>query len=185
MQNVTLPAKQSGKWELHRSPQVTPHTTVSQDPCSNQTFSISGDTKVQLIHQAQLRKGTRQFLKPLKSTPNQEEILVQTTTPLREHNKQESNVEIISNIPNAPQQRCSASEGNEQIQLERDRDGDKTSGTTKRTLALTSDPRVCDASHLSQEERMCVLEEAARARVLVVTMVYQDGTTQLDAEQVS
>lgn len=146
---------------------------------------MSGDTKVQLIHQAQLSKRTRQFLKPLKSTPNQEEMPVQTMTPLSKHNKQESNVEIISSLSNAPQHGRSASEGKDPIQPERDRDQDKTSETTKRTLALTSDPRVCDASRLSQEERLCVLEEAARARALVVTMVYQDGTTQLDPEQVS
>lgn len=90
-------------------------------------------------------------------------------------------MEIISNIPKAAQKSCSASEVND---LETDKPGDKTSETTKRTLALISDPRVCDTSRLSQEERVCVLEEAVRARALVVTMVYQDGTTQLDPEQV-
>lgn len=52
------------------------------------------------------------------------------------------------------------------------------------TTAITSDPRVRDARKLSQEERVRVLEEAGQARALVLTMVYQDGTTQLDPEQV-
>lgn len=72
----------------------------------------------------------------------------------------------------------------EQIYPETDKPGDMTSETTKPTLALISDPRVCDTSRLSQGDRVCVLEEALRARALVVTMVYQDGTTQLDPEQV-
>lgn len=176
-QNVTLRTKQSGKWE-------PPHVTLPQEPCSNHTSSISGDIKVQLIHQAQQSKGTRRFQNPLKSALNPGKIPVQTNNPLREHKKQDSKVEIISNTPKAAPQGRSASVMKEQIHLETDRDGDKTSETTKRTLTLTSDPRVCDASRLSQEERMCVLKEAERARALVVTMVYQDGTTQLDPEQV-
>lgn len=180
MQNVTLPAKRSGKWEPRQSSQGTPEI----ESCSNRNSSVSGDAKVQLIHQAQQSRGRSQFLHPLKSIQNQEEMPVQTMTPLRECTKHESNVEIIPDIPKAARQRRSASEVNEQIHPDRDRDGDKTKETTKCTLALTSDPRVCDASRLSQEERMCVLEEAASARVLVVTMVYQDGTTQLDPEQV-
>uniref|UniRef100_W5M2M0 DNA-directed DNA polymerase n=1 Tax=Lepisosteus oculatus TaxID=7918 RepID=W5M2M0_LEPOC len=44
---------------------------------------------------------------------------------------------------------------------------------------------VCDASRLSQEERALVLRETAQASVIVLTMVYQDGTAQLNAEQKS
>uniref|UniRef100_UPI003AAD1DF5 DNA polymerase nu n=1 Tax=Centroberyx gerrardi TaxID=166262 RepID=UPI003AAD1DF5 len=51
------------------------------------------------------------------------------------------------------------------------------------TVAMTSDPRVKDAGKLNPEERMRVLEEAGQARALVLTMVYRDGTTQLDPEQ--
>ncbi|KAJ8008471.1 hypothetical protein DPEC_G00105160 [Dallia pectoralis] len=51
------------------------------------------------------------------------------------------------------------------------------------TTAITSDPRVRDAGKLSGEERGSVLEEAREARALVLTMVYQDGTTQMDPEQ--
>lgn len=53
------------------------------------------------------------------------------------------------------------------------------------TTALTSDPKVKDSGRLNKEERVQVLEEAGQAKVLVLTMVYQDGTTQLDPEQVS
>ncbi|KAM4611595.1 DNA polymerase nu [Polymixia lowei] len=49
--------------------------------------------------------------------------------------------------------------------------------------AVTSDPTVKDAGKLTPEERLRALEEAGRARALVLTMVYQDGTTQLDPEQ--
>ncbi|KAL0970169.1 hypothetical protein UPYG_G00238310 [Umbra pygmaea] len=48
---------------------------------------------------------------------------------------------------------------------------------------MTSDPRVKDAGRLSVEERVVVLEEARQASALVLTMVYQDGTTQMDPEQ--
>ncbi|XP_045577718.1 uncharacterized protein isoform X1 [Salmo salar] len=51
------------------------------------------------------------------------------------------------------------------------------------TTAMISDPRVTDAGKLSPEERGRVLEEAGQASALVLTMVYQDGTTQMDPEQ--
>ncbi|KAM6949550.1 LOW QUALITY PROTEIN: DNA polymerase nu [Aplochiton taeniatus] len=51
------------------------------------------------------------------------------------------------------------------------------------TTSITSDPRVKDAGKCSPEERYMVLEEAGQARALVVTMVFQDGSTQLDPEQ--
>ena len=49
---------------------------------------------------------------------------------------------------------------------------------------LTSDPRVCDAGQLSAREREGVLGEVKMARALVLTLVFQDGSTQLDLEQV-
>ncbi|KAF7664462.1 hypothetical protein LDENG_00175690 [Lucifuga dentata] len=55
--------------------------------------------------------------------------------------------------------------------------------TASLTTALTSDPRVKDCGKLNAEERVRVLEEAGQAEVLVLTMVYQDGSTQLDPEQ--
>ncbi|XP_062373188.1 DNA polymerase nu [Sardina pilchardus] len=53
----------------------------------------------------------------------------------------------------------------------------------KPSLALTSDPRVCDVGRLSAGEREQVLEEMRTARALVLTLVLQDGSTQLDMEQ--
>ncbi|KAM9500848.1 DNA polymerase nu [Clarias gariepinus] len=181
---ITPPAKQYGKWQPPQTSHGTPHITLQQEPCSNQTPSISGDTELQHVHQAQQNKGTMPFMCPLESTQNQEAVPVQTATLLEQCKKPtESKVEIYSDILKAAWQRCSALEGDEKIHLKRDRDVDKASDTTKQALALTSHPLVCDASCLSQEERICLLEEAARARALVVTMVYQDGTTQLDPEQ--
>lgn len=48
-----------------------------------------------------------------------------------------------------------------------------------------SDPRVKDSGKLSPEEKIHMLEKAERVKALVLTMVYRDGTTQLDPEQVS
>ncbi|XP_035283092.1 DNA polymerase nu isoform X2 [Anguilla anguilla] len=51
--------------------------------------------------------------------------------------------------------------------------------------APTSDPAVRDASRFSREERAQALQEVARAPALVLTMVYQDGSTQLCPKQKS
>ncbi|XP_042258347.1 DNA polymerase nu isoform X3 [Thunnus maccoyii] len=51
------------------------------------------------------------------------------------------------------------------------------------TATLTSDPRVKDSGKLSPDEKMRMLEKAEQAKALVLTMVYRDGTTQLDPEQ--
>ncbi|XP_065104594.1 DNA polymerase nu [Paramisgurnus dabryanus] len=66
---------------------------------------------------------------------------------------------------------------------EMDRKEEMTTATSKGSFNFASDPRVCDTGRLSQEERKCMLEEAGRAKAVVVTMVYQDGTIQLDPEQ--
>ncbi|CAJ1086006.1 DNA polymerase nu [Xyrichtys novacula] len=51
------------------------------------------------------------------------------------------------------------------------------------TASLTSDPRVKDSGRMNSEEKMQVLMEAGKAKALLLTLVYQDGTTQLDPEQ--
>ncbi|XP_068164913.1 DNA polymerase nu [Antennarius striatus] len=51
------------------------------------------------------------------------------------------------------------------------------------TASLTSDPRVKDCGKLDPTEKIQILEEVGKAKVLVVTLVHQDGTTQLDPEQ--
>ena len=53
------------------------------------------------------------------------------------------------------------------------------------TETLTSEPRVKDSGKLNTDEKMQILEKAGQAKSLVLTMVYRDGTTQLDPEQVS
>lgn len=50
---------------------------------------------------------------------------------------------------------------------------------------LISDPRIKDSGKLNSDERMQLLEEVLEAKTVVLTMMYQDGTTQLDLEQVS
>uniref|UniRef100_A0A3P8PNT6 DNA-directed DNA polymerase family A palm domain-containing protein n=1 Tax=Astatotilapia calliptera TaxID=8154 RepID=A0A3P8PNT6_ASTCA len=49
--------------------------------------------------------------------------------------------------------------------------------------SLTCDPRVKYSGKLKPDEKVQMLEIAGQAKVLVLTMVYQDGSTQLDAEQ--
>ncbi|XP_070786310.1 DNA polymerase nu [Enoplosus armatus] len=51
------------------------------------------------------------------------------------------------------------------------------------SATLTSDPRVKDSGKLSPDEKMQMLEKAGKAKVLVLTLLYRDGTTQLDPEQ--
>ncbi|XP_029382792.1 DNA polymerase nu [Echeneis naucrates] len=51
------------------------------------------------------------------------------------------------------------------------------------TETLTSDLRIKDSGKLSTDEKMQMLEKAGQAKALVLTMVYQDGTTQLGQEQ--
>lgn len=50
---------------------------------------------------------------------------------------------------------------------------------------LMSDSRVTDLGKLNSEERIHILQKAKQSEVLVLTMWYQDGTTQLDPEGVS
>lgn len=51
--------------------------------------------------------------------------------------------------------------------------------------ALMFDPRVKDFGKLNPEEKTETVEMAREAGALVLTLVYRDGTTQLDPEQVS
>lgn len=53
------------------------------------------------------------------------------------------------------------------------------------SATLTSDARIKDSGKLNPGEKMQMLEKAGKAKALVLTLVYQDGTTQLDPEQVS
>ncbi|XP_036407695.1 DNA polymerase nu [Megalops cyprinoides] len=53
----------------------------------------------------------------------------------------------------------------------------------KSSSVISSDPAVRDVARLSQEERAQLLQEAEQAEALVLTMVYQDGSTQLSPKQ--
>lgn len=57
--------------------------------------------------------------------------------------------------------------------------------TGSHPTTLTSDSRVKDSGHLRPEEKLQILEETGQAKVVLLTMVLRDGTTQLDPEQVS
>lgn len=56
---------------------------------------------------------------------------------------------------------------------------------TDQAAGVTSDPRVKDVGRMSLEEREWLLSRVGQARATVLTMVYQDGSTLLDPEQVS
>uniref|UniRef100_A0A3B5LMN4 Polymerase (DNA directed) nu n=1 Tax=Xiphophorus couchianus TaxID=32473 RepID=A0A3B5LMN4_9TELE len=49
--------------------------------------------------------------------------------------------------------------------------------------SLTSDGRIKDTGRLNPEERVHMLKQAGQAEVVVLTMMFQDGATQLDHEQ--
>ncbi|XP_028331030.1 DNA polymerase nu [Gouania willdenowi] len=51
------------------------------------------------------------------------------------------------------------------------------------TAALTSDTRVRDSDKMNPDEKMQMLKKAHEAKVLLLTLVHRDGTTQLDSEQ--
>ncbi|KAM9335552.1 DNA polymerase nu [Symphorus nematophorus] len=53
------------------------------------------------------------------------------------------------------------------------------------SVTLTSDPRVKDSGKMNPDGKMQMLEKARNAKALVLTLLYKDGTTQLDPEQVS
>ncbi|KAK5604740.1 hypothetical protein CRENBAI_011450 [Crenichthys baileyi] len=57
------------------------------------------------------------------------------------------------------------------------------SKTALQPAALASDARVKDSGKLNPEERVQMLEEVWQAEVVVLTMMFRDVTTQLDAEQ--
>ncbi|KAK2899887.1 hypothetical protein Q8A73_013016 [Channa argus] len=61
--------------------------------------------------------------------------------------------------------------------------GEPQPQSTGLTANLVSDPRIKDSGKLKPDEKMQLLEEARQTKALVLTMVYQDGTTQLDQEQ--
>lgn len=136
----------------------------------------------QLIHRAKV-KGSIKLLKPKPLRP---EVKRQRhpLRPQKELKSQGSNKPNHSKPPKLSDPSLSDSKQSYEIPAETDRKEDGTAATTRAAFSLTSDPRVCDTGCLSQEERKCLLEEAGKVKAFVVTMVFQDGTIQLDPEQV-
>ena len=56
--------------------------------------------------------------------------------------------------------------------------------TDPKTAGVASDPRVRDVGRMGSEERAWLLRRLGQARATALTMVYQDGSTQFDPEQV-
>lgn len=159
--------------------------TLSPEKSSRtlRNWSLTASTassKVQLSHKAGVNTGSVQPLKRTK-VPRCE---VQRPRHRFRAQRESSQEWKESNLSEAPRPSVASNIGSNTLPSETDRNEELTTATSKGGFSLTSDPRVCDTGRLSQEERERVCEEAERARALVVTMVYQDGTIQLDPEQV-
>lgn len=64
-------------------------------------------------------------------------------------------------------------------------DGGKSQNQSYSSAFLTSDPRVKDCGMLNKEEQNALLQKAKAAKAVMLTVVYRDGTSLLDPEQVS
>lgn len=104
--------------------------------------------------------------------------------PQKESKRQGRNKPNNFKLPKPSDPSMSGSKISYQMSSETDIKEDGTTATSRGAFSLISDPRVCDTGRLSQEDRECMLEEVGKAKALVFTMVYQDGTIQLDPEQV-
>uniref|UniRef100_A0A672RWP1 DNA-directed DNA polymerase n=1 Tax=Sinocyclocheilus grahami TaxID=75366 RepID=A0A672RWP1_SINGR len=135
----------------------------------------------QLFHKAKV-KGSIKLLKPKLLQPNVK-MQRHPLRPQKELKSQGCNKPNHSKSPKLSDPSLSGSKRSNEMPSEADRKEDGTTASTKGAFSLTSDPRVCDTGRLSQEERECLLEEAGKVKAFVVTMVYQDGTIQLDPEQ--
>lgn len=72
--------------------------------------------------------------------------------------------------------------------LHEDTDGGKTQNQTKASYSsafLTSHPRVKDCALLNKDEQNEMLQRAKGTKAVMLTMVYRDGSSLLDPEQVS
>ncbi|KAK7170733.1 hypothetical protein R3I94_000818 [Phoxinus phoxinus] len=161
------------KWEPPGPLQEAPKITSSQELCDK---TLRNPT---LCH-AKV-KGSVQLLKP---KPPQSGVKRQRH-PLRpqRESKQGCNKPNNFKLPKTSDPSLSGSKISDQMSSETDIKEDGTTSTSRGAFSLISDPRVCDTGRLSQEDRECMLEEVGKAKALVVTMVYQDGTIQLDPEQ--
>lgn len=180
-------SKHSSKWKPPGPSQEARKTTSSPEKSSRTLRNLSltaspTSSKVQISHQAGVKQDS---VRPLRKTKAPRCEVKRPKHPFRPKKEcQRSQEWNESNFSNAPRPSEASRIGSNALPSETDSKEELTTATSKGAFSLTSDPRVCDTGRLSEEERECVLEEAGRAKALVVTMVYQDGTIQLDPEQV-
>ncbi|XP_051756635.1 uncharacterized protein LOC127516243 isoform X1 [Ctenopharyngodon idella] len=167
--------KHIGKWEPSGPLQEAPKITSSQELCKNTlrnptVLHAKVKGSVQLLKQPKApRPGVKRQRHPLR---RQKESKSQGC------NKPNNFKHLKPSDPS-----LSGSKISYQMSSETDRKEDGNTTTFRGAFSLISDPRVCDTGRLSQEDREFMLEEVGKAKALVVTMVYQDGTIQLDPEQ--
>ncbi|XP_056628492.1 DNA polymerase nu-like isoform X2 [Triplophysa dalaica] len=171
------PSIQSLTQEAHKTTLSPEKSSRTQRNWSLTTSPAS--SKVQLSHKAAVKTGSVQPLKRTKVPRCEVQRPRHRFRPQRESSQEWKE----SNLSEAPRPSVASHIGSNTLPSETDRNEELTTATSKGGFSLTSDPRVCDTGRLSEEERGRVCEEAGRARALVVTMVYQDGTIQLDPEQ--
>uniref|UniRef100_A0A8C7SY20 Polymerase (DNA directed) nu n=1 Tax=Oncorhynchus mykiss TaxID=8022 RepID=A0A8C7SY20_ONCMY len=198
------------KWEPPQSCQEKARTLQrGQEWCKTQTpkhpdltpaFSLDPRAKTKTLHKTEGTKSVALIpnpphrppanpVRPRQGVPMGERGLEST----RDHSSSDTPQHRSSKTPKPPKPKR-AKPGPNQCQLtpETEPEGGSGAGDPRAqsnqskiclTTAMISDPRVRDAGKLSPEERGRVLEEAGQASALVLTMVYQDGTTQMDPEQ--
>ncbi len=172
--------KHTRKWKPPGPSQEAPKITLSQE-LRKKTLRVLRFPS-QLFHKAKV-KGSIKLLKPKLPQPGVKRPR-HPLRPQKELKSQGCNKPNHSKSPKLSDPSLSGSKRSNEMPSETDRKEDGTTATTRGVFSLTSDPRVCDTGRLSQEERECLLEEAGKVKAFVVTMVYQDGTIQLDPEQV-
>ncbi|XP_031687209.1 uncharacterized protein LOC109896486 [Oncorhynchus kisutch] len=198
------------KWEPPQSCQEKARTLQrGQEWCKTQTlkhpdltpaFSLDPRAKTKTLHKTEGTKSVALTtntphrppanpVRPRQGVPMGERGLEST----RDHSSSDTPQHRSSKTPKPPKpKRAKPGPNQSQLTPETEPEGGSGAGDSRTqsnqsktclTTAMISDPRVRDAGKLSPEERGRVLEEAGQASALVLTMVYQDGTTQMDPEQ--
>ncbi|KAM9406208.1 DNA polymerase nu [Salvelinus alpinus] len=198
------------KWEPPQSCQEKARTLQGgQKWCKTQTpkhpaltpaFSLDPRAKTKTLHKTEGTKSVAltpnpphrppaNSVRPRQGVTKGERGLEST----RDHSSSDTPQHRSSKTPKPPKlKRAKPGPNQGQLTPETEPEGESGAGDlqaqsnqskTCLTTAMISDPRVRDAGKLSPEERGRVLEEAGQASALVLTMVYQDGTTQMDPEQ--
>lgn len=179
--------RQPPKWELlpfsQKRAKQSAHRKVTKAKPKAQNIKLFG-----FLRESQTNIGeTSEILEAYTDTPTQNQQFWQRKLTTDASETISSSVTCQS--PNNIEARVVSDKGIKcPITLHGDPDGGKTHNQSKpsnHTTSLTSDCRVKDCGMLSPEEQKEILEKAKEAKALVLTLVYRDGTTQLDPEQVS